>query len=388
MTDLATILAQANGYVEAGQPEQAEAAVVPFLANGTGPIPLWAVLAKALRHQGRAQEALTIQDMLVQSQPGNLAFRFDMAETLLLFGQYDRGWREYHWRYSLEHTTRIARKVQRPRWDGRPIPGQTLLIHDEQGFGDTLQFIRLVEWAKQRSQANVVLEVTGPLLSIAKRTAGFDHIIERGKLPPHFDFHCEMMTLPMVMGFQESQLPGRMPYLTADPARVRRWQKRLKDLPRPLVPLVWAGRPTLYNGQNRATSLATMAPLAMEGVTFLSVQQGPQAEEAKNPPEGMTLVNLSSEIKDFEDTAAIFSLADLVITIDSAPAHLSGGLARPTWIMLGHVADWRWLMNRNDSPWYPTAKLFRQPARNDWKSVVEQIAADLAEFKQNKFPPK
>ena len=381
MTDIASILAQANKFVEEGKPEQAEAAVAPFLAGGTGPIPLWAMLAKSLRHQGRAREALHVQEMLVQAQPGNLAFRFDLAETLLLFGQYDRGWREYHWRYSLEHTTRIARKVQRPRWDGRPIPGQTLLIHDEQGFGDTLQFIRLVEWAKQRSQANVVVEVTKPLLSLAQRTVGYDHMIERGSLPPPFDFHCEMMSLPMVMGFQEAQLPGRIPYITADPVRVKRWRKRLAKLPRPLVPLVWAGRPTLYNGQNRAASLAMLAPLAMAGVTFLSVQQGPPAEEAKTPPPGMSLVNLSEEITDFEDTAAIFSLADLVITIDSAPAHLAGAMGRPTWVMLGHVADWRWLMDHSDSPWYPTAKLFRQPARNDWGSVVAQVASELTLFK-------
>lgn len=382
MTDLTTILDQANKLVNDGLPEQAELIVAPLLAGGSGPIPLWAMLAKSLRHQGRARDALTVQELLVQAQPGNLTFRFDLAETLLLFGQYDRGWREYHWRYSMEHTTRIARKVQRPRWDGRPIPGQTLLIYDEQGFGDTLQFIRLVEWAKQRSQATVVVEVTKPLLSLAERMTGYDHIVERGSLPPPFDVHCEMMSLPMVMGFQESQLPGRMPYLTPDPARIKRWRKRLDSLPRPLVALVWAGRPTLYNGQNRAASLATLAPLAMEGVTFLSVQQGPQAEEANTPPDGMSLINLSPEIEDFEDTAAIFSIADLIITIDSAPAHLAGALGRPTWIMLGHVADWRWLMDRNDSPWYPTAKLFRQPARNDWGSVVNQIAKELAKFKQ------
>ncbi|HTH17332.1 MAG TPA: glycosyltransferase family 9 protein [Magnetospirillum sp.] len=382
MTDLAAIIAQAQARIGAGCPEDAETMLRPLLAGGSGPIPLWAALATSLRHQGRAAEALTIQEKLVEAVPGNLEYRFNLAETLLLFGQFDRGWREYHHRYGMAHTAMIARKVQRPRWDGRPIPGKTLLIHDEQGFGDTLQFIRLVEWAKARSQSRVVLEVTPQLLPLAARGTGFDEIVPRGSLPPAFDVHCEMMSLPMVMGFQLSQLPGKMPYLSADPARRNRWRKRLKGLPRPLVALAWAGRPTLYNGQNRAVSLDTLAPLAMEGVTFLSIQKGEPAAQAKAPPPGMSLVNLSDDIQDFEDTAAILSEADLLISIDSAPAHLAGALGRPVWTMLGFVADWRWLLDRTDSPWYPSMRLFRQEARGDWAGVVDRVAEALAEFRK------
>ncbi len=385
MTELSAVIARAHALIDGGAPEQAESLLAPLLRGGQGPLPLWAALAKSLRHQGKAKDALTVQQMLVEATPGNLALRFDLSETLLLFGQFERGWREYHWRYSLDHTTRIARKVQRPRWDGRPIPGQTLLIHDEQGFGDTLQFIRMVEWAKQRSQAKVILEVSPDLYLLAKRGTGFDELITRGSLPPPFDVHCEMMSLPMAMGFDLSHLPGQIPYLTADKERLRRWQKRLSKLPRPWVALNWAGRPTLYNGQNRAASLSTLAPLAMEGVTFLSVQKGPTAEQGKAPPPGMKLVDLSPEIKDFEDTAAILTLADLLISIDSAPAHLAGALGRPAWVMLGFVADWRWLLERDDSPWYPTLRLFRQPQRNDWASVVAAIRPELERFKAAHF---
>ena len=378
------IVTQGNALIESGNLEQAEALLVPHLAGGQGPIPLWALMAKCLRHQGRAREALAIQEMLVEAVPGNLGFRFDMAETLLLLGQFDRGWREYHHRYSLEHTTRIARKVQKPRWDGRAIPGKTLLIHDEQGFGDTLQFIRLAEWAKSRSQARVVLEVTEPLLPLAKRSIACDDVIARGTIPPAFDVHCEMMSLPMAMGFRHEQLPGRIPYLIPDAGRVRKWEKRLGKLKRPLVGLVWAGRPTRYNGQNRAATLATLAPLAMEGITFLSLQKGPPAAEAKTPPSGMTLVDLGDEIKDFDDTAAILHVADLLITIDSAPAHLAGALGRPAWVMLGHVADWRWQLDTNDSPWYPTLRLFRQHARADWTGVVAEVGAALTAFRDGR----
>ena len=225
--------------------------------------------------------------------------------------------------------------------------------------------------------------MTPHLLPLVARGAGFDDIVARGTLPPAFDVHCEMMSLPMVMGLQLSQLPGRVPYLSADPARLRRWRKKLKDLPKPLVALAWAGRPTLYNGQNRAVSLATLAPLGMGGITFLSIQKGDPATEAKAPPAGMALVNLSDDIKDFEDTAAILSVADLLISIDSAPAHLAGALGRPVWTMLGFVADWRWLLNRSDSPWYPSMRLFRQGAHNDWASVIARVAEALTAFRKN-----
>jgi len=381
MTEPAQIAARAQALIEAGELEQAEALLTPHLTGGAGPIVLWAVLAKCLRHQGRPREALPIQQMLVDAVPGNLSARFDLAETLLLLGEFDRGWREYNYRYSLEHTTRIARKVQRPRWNGRPIPGKTLLIHDEQGFGDTLQFIRMVAWAKARSEARIILEVSPDLRPLAERCAGHDVLITRGTIPPPFDVHCEMMSLPMVMGFSLADLPGTMPYLSPDPGRLRRWRKRLAGLARPLVALTWAGRPVLYHGQNRAVSLAALAPLAAEGITFLSIQKGGPAAEAATPPPGMALVNLSDEIKDFEDTAAILSVADLLISIDSAPAHLAGALARPAWIMLGYVADWRWLLDRADSPWYPSLRLFRQPKRRDWDSVIAAIAAELRAFR-------
>ena len=159
MVDIPALDAQVRALVAQGRMEEAEALVRPLLASGSGPMPLWRLLVHAIRPQGKLSETLAIQEMLVESLPGELATRFDLAETALLLGDFDRGWREYHWRYSLDHTTRIERKVQSPRWDGKPIPGQTLLIHDEQGFGDTFQFLRMVSWAKERSQARLILEI-------------------------------------------------------------------------------------------------------------------------------------------------------------------------------------------------------------------------------------
>ena len=368
---------QARSALASGAFEAAEALVRPFLASGSGPLPLWRILATALRQLGRIQETLTIQQMLVDTLPGDLPLRFDLSETLLLLGEFERGWREYRYRYSLPHTTILDRKVQKPGWEGGPIPGKTLLIHDEQGYGDSLQFMRMVPWAKQRSGARVVLEINHDTASFARRMKGIDHLALRGELPPPFDVHCQMMSLPAAMGLKLADLPGTMPYLSADPARLTRWRKRLAKLPRLLVALVWAGRPTHFNDANRSTGLATLAPLGMDGVTFLSIQKGPKAAEAAEPPAGMHLVDLGDEIKDFDDTAAILSLADLLISVDSSPVHLAGALGRPAWVMLPLVPDWRWLLEREDTPWYPSLRLFRQSVRGDWTSVVMRMVKEL-----------
>ena len=368
---------QVRALMAEGRLAEAEAMVSPFLASGSGPIPLWRLLAHIIRHQGRIAETRTIQQMLVDAVPGDLSGRFDLAETLLLLGEFERGWREYHYRYSLPHTTRIDRKVQRPRWDGRPIPGQTLLIHDEQGFGDTFQFLRMVSWAKERSGARVILEINPETLSLAKRFKGADEIIQRGTIPPPFDVHCEMMSLPMALGLTLSDLPGPIPYLSAHPTRLAKWRKRLAKYPRPLVALVWAGRPNHHNDANRSIALADLAPLGATGATFLAMQKGPRAMDAKTPPPGMSILSFDDDITGFEDTAAILTVADLLISVDSSPVHLAGALGRPAWVMLPFVPDWRWLMEREDTPWYPSLRLFRQTARGDWPGVVRRMAAEL-----------
>jgi hypothetical protein len=379
--DMTAIEREVRPLIATGRFEEAEARVRPYLASGSGPLVLWRLLAAALRPQGRIAETRAIQEMLVAHAPGDFPTRFDLSETLLLLGDFERGWREYHYRYSLAHTTVIGRKVQAPRWDGRPIAGRTLLIHDEQGFGDTFQFMRMVPWARKRSGARVMLEVNAETLSLARRNQerlGFDEIVARGSLPPAFDMHCELMSLPMAMGLKLADLPGTIPYLSADPLRIEKWRQRLASLPRPLVALVWAGRPTHFNDANRSLTLAQLAPLGRPDVTFLSIQKGPAAAQAADPPPGMSLVSLGDEIHDFEDTAAILTIADLLISVDSSPVHLAGALGRPVWVMLPFVPDWRWLLERTDTPWYPGMRLFRQPWRGDWDSVMDVMARELA----------
>ncbi len=375
--NLPALAARAQAFLAADAPEQAEALLRPYLATGSGPVPLWRVMAQALRRQGRMQEVRQIQIMLVDMFPGDLAARFDLAETLLSLGEFDRGWQEYRHRYSLAHTARIERKVQRARWEGEAIPGRTLLIHDEQGFGDTFQFIRLVHQAAARSQARVVVEVNEEAYALASRSLPGFEIIRRGELPPAFDTHCELMSLPMALGLKLADLPAPVPYLLPDQGRVEYWRQRLGGLPRPLVALVWAGRPNHPNDANRSMSLEMLTPLAASGAQFIAIQKGQAASQAASPPAGMNLLSLSREIQDFDDTAAILCIADLLLSVDSSPVHLAGALGRPAWVMLPFVAEWRWLQSREDTPWYPQARLFRQPRRGDWNTAVTRISAAL-----------
>ena len=210
---------------------------------------------------------------------------------------------------------------------------------------------------------------------------GFDEIIRLGKVPPPFDFHCELMGLPMALGLQLADLPVSTSYLSADAVRVEHWRKRLAHLPRPLVGLVWAGRPTHANDARRSLALSDLTPLAQEGVTFVALQKGPASAQAATPPDGMALVSLSDEIRDFDDTAAILTLLDVLVSVDSSPVHLAGALGCPAWVMLPFVPDWRWLLSRADSPWYPSLRLFRQHAPDDWAPVLQAVAAELGELR-------
>lgn len=375
------LLDQLRVLIDADRLEEAEGLLRQTLTSGTGPLALFAALVKVLRLQCRPDEALPIQRMLVDLSPGDLSQRFDLSEIELLSGDFANGWRNYRYRYSLAHTTLLARKVQRPRWDGQRIEGRTLLIHDEQGFGDTLQFLRLVPQAVQRSGAHVVFQVMPELLGLAQRAGlGAAGIIPSGALPPAFDLHCELMSLPMALGLRLQDLPGPIPYLQPDPERLARWHQRLAALPRPLVALNWAGRPTHFNDAARSVSFATLAPLAGAGVTFLAIQKGPAAAQAEAAPPGMRIERLDNEIADFDDTAAILSIADLLISVDSSPVHLAGALGRAAWVMLPHAPDWRWLTQRTDTPWYPTHRLFRQHRRHRWDEVVADLSAALAKL--------
>lgn len=379
--DTHAIFLQVDALLQAERWAEAEGVLCQVLASGSGPLPLWRQLYVALRQQGKVAGATQVLEMIVEAAPGDMSARFDLSEMLLLHGEFTRGWREYRFRYRLDNTRMFERHIQKPRWEGQPIKGKTLLIHDEQGYGDTFQFLRLLQQTRERSGAHIVLEVNQEACNLARGVSDGDQLIVRGTLPPPFDFHCELMSLPAALGLQLSDLPGKIPYLFADTARVEKWRARLADLPRPLVGLVWAGSPTHANDRRRSLTLSELAPLAQEGITFLALQKGPAAAQADTPPPGMSLLSLSDEIHDFDDTAAILSVIDTLISVDSSPVHLAGALGRPAWVLLPFQHDWRWLLEREDSPWYPGMRLFRQAAPGQWHSALQNVARALEALK-------
>ena len=310
--------------------------------------------------------------------PSNPHTRWNLANALLLAGEYPVAWPLYEARMETGATTPAP--YTQPLWDGTPFADHTLLLHAEQGIGDTLQFLRLVKQAHLRG-GRVVLLVPPAVVPLAAGVAGVDQVVagEPGGNPGlPFDLHLPLPSLPGRLGLTLADLPGELPYLTPPTDRLAPWGERLGPR-RPgerRVGLVWAGNPRHGNDANRSLPLAALAPLArIDGVRLFALQKG---ETAQTGDAAVELTDLAPHLHDFADTAAALAHLDLLITVDTAAAHLAGAVGRPVWTLLPFAPDWRWQLDRDDSPWYPTMHLFRQPQPGDWEAVVSRVAAALA----------
>lgn len=332
-------------------------------------------MGNSLFATGNPERAVESCRKAVEVAPESPAAHWNLAVALLRTGNFEVGWPEHEWRL---HTKLKfpKRPFPQPQWKGEDLAGRTILLHCEQGFGDGIQNVRYVKLVARRG-GRIVLECHPELRRLFDRYPGADQVIARGEPLPDFDMHCPLSSLPYACRTRLDTIPADVPYLRPETERVNRWRKRLRG-PDLKVGLVWAGNPTHPNDRTRSIRLDQLAPLAaIPGVEFHSLQKGPAAEQALHPPAGMRLVNHSGELDDYVDTAALVSQLDLVIAVDTSVAHLSGALARPTWVLLPFVADCRWLIGRSDSPWYPTMRLFRQQARERWDRAIEELAADL-----------
>jgi tetratricopeptide (TPR) repeat protein len=306
---------------------------------------------------------------------------YGLAELALLTGDLAEGWARYESRLNLPGGGDPDPGLT--RWDGAPIAGGAVLLQAEQGFGDTLQFCRYVRLAAER--ARVVLQVPPELQRLLAVLPGLAEIVPFGAPLPPVACRSPLMSLPHLFGTELATIPGTVPYLRAGMAQVEPWRRRLAALEGRRVGLVWAGgirpgQPRLKAvDARRSIGLAALAPLAaIEGVHFVSLQKGPAASQAEDPPDGMVLHDFTAELGDFADTAALIEALDLVIGVDTAVVHLAGALGKPVWLLNRFDTCWRWLLDRDDSPWYPSLRQFRQPAPGDWTSVVARVAAALA----------
>jgi Flp pilus assembly protein TadD len=366
-----------------GRPAEAEQCLRQALRLAPGAPNALNNLGIALFDQGRREEAEASFREALSLQPDLADARNSLASMLLLDGRFKEGWEHYEWRWKTRELAPTARGFTAPMWRGEPISGRTLMIYAEQGFGDTLQFCRYASMIEPG--ATVVLEVQPPLAGLLASLPGSPRIVARGEPLPAFDLHCPLHSLPRLFGANLDTIPAAVPYLAADPARVAAWRGRLADLSGLRVGLVWAGdsradRPRLSAvDARRSTTLKALAPLAdVSDVAFVSLQKGPPSAQAAHPPVGMSLTDVTAELSDFADTAALIENLDLVISVDTSVAHLAGALGKPVWLLNRYDTCWRWLLDRDDSPWYPTLRQFRQPSPGDWLSAIYSVREALS----------
>jgi tetratricopeptide (TPR) repeat protein len=330
----------------------------------------------ALRRLDRPQEALVDFEAALARAREFPEAHFEAAMTRLLLGDFEAGWKAYEWRWKTGAFAGKRREFRAPLWLGDvPVSGKTILLHAEQGFGDTIQFIRYAPLLAARG-ARVVCEVQPALVPLLSELEGID-VVAQGEQLPSFDLHCPLLSLPLAFGTQLATIPAPVRYLAAPAARARHWRDRLPQ-GNLRAGFVWSGSPSHKNDANRSIPLARLAAL-FERLPFacFSLQR-----EWRDADRGIlqslpNLRDIGPELGDFADTAAVISQLDVVVSVDTAVAHLAGALGKPVLILLPHAADFRWMRQRTDTPWYPTAKLLRQPAFGDWDSVIAGLAGEL-----------
>jgi tetratricopeptide (TPR) repeat protein len=378
--DPAAYINLADALTEQGQLEDAEAACRHALRLAPDLAEAHTNLGVALRRQGRLADATASYRRALELSPGLGQDHFNLAVALLAQGDMASGWAEYEWRWRTRQMRADWRQFNQPQWRGEPAEGKILLLHAEQGFGDTLQFCRYARLAAARG-LRVVLEVQPPLRRLMQSLAGVEHICSRGEPLPDFDLHAPLLSLPGALGTTVETIPAEVPYLHAAPEAAAAWRARLGALGEdPFVGLVWAGNARLHSpaqaavDRRRSIPPALLAPLAaVPGINFISLQKD-------GPAPGFPLFDPMQEMQDFADTAALVANLDLVISVDTAVAHLAGALGKPVWLLNRLDACWRWLAGRRDSPWYPAMRLYNQPRPGDWPAVIAEAAADLRGF--------
>jgi Tfp pilus assembly protein PilF len=365
-----------NALLRFNRPTEALASYDKALAAMPGHPQILTNRGHALRRLDRPIDALADFEAALVAGPEFPEAHFEAAMTRLTLGDFDAGWKAYEWRWKTGAFASQRRRLQAPLWLGdRPVSGKTILLHAEQGFGDTIQFIRYAPLLASRG-ATVVCEVQPELQSLLSQFEDID-VIAAGEPLPAFDLHCPLLSLPLAFGTQPQTIPAPAPYLVASEERLAYWHDRLPTgLPR--AGFVWSGSPSHKNDSNRSIPLARLSVLFENPpVHCFSLQTELRDADSEVLRELPNIVHLGGEFRDFADTAAVISLLDVVISVDTSVAHLAGALGKPVVILLPYAADFRWMRDRDDSPWYPTARLFRQPAFGDWDSVIVRLRDEL-----------
>ncbi len=367
-----------NALHALGREPEALTAYDSALAGAPNHANAWLNRGMVLAALNRHQDALASYARVLALQPGYADAHFSAALSLLTVGDYPRGFAEYEWRWKRAGMT--ARKdLRKPLWLGEArLAAKTILLHAEQGLGDTVMFARYAPLLA-RAGARVAIEAQPELKGLLTGIEGAVSVVARGEPLPPFDLHCPLASLPLACKTGLADVPAPIPYLRAPEVHVEKWRPRLEALGGRRVALVWSGRATHVNDSNRSLSLSQLEPLlSVDGLRFVSVQRELRPADAEALARESRITHLGDKLADFADTAAVLALCDLVVCVDTAVAHVAGALGRPAYVLLPFQPDWRWTLDPDRSPWYPAMRLFRQPAPGDWLSVIARVRSELA----------
>lgn len=331
-----------------------------------------------LEELGNYSESLDCFERAIHLDHETVQAHFNMGIGLLRCGEMERGWAEYEWRLKMGEFAQKAHLKAAPLWHGEALEGKTLLIHAEQGLGDSIQFIRYYRQVRELCQ-NTILECQPAVKRLFQGMPGVGSVYAAGETLPDYDCQVPLLSLPRIFGTRTDNIPGETPYMFPDRDEAAKWAEQLSPVGGRKVGLVWAGSKEHKGNRFRSCSLAALAPLAdVPGVSFFSLQKGDASAEAKAPPAGMRFFDHTERLSDFVDTAALMANLDLVITVDTSVAHLAGAMGKPVWVLTPFCPDWRWLLEREDSPWYPSMRLFRQTRIGDWAGCIARVKDELA----------
>ena len=367
-----------NALKDQGKLEEAIAAYERAIAIKPDHAEAYNNTGVVLQQQGKVDEAIAVYEQAIAIKPGYVGAIFNKSLALLLTGEFIQGWKlhEYRWKRKSFETQRHA---SLPMWSGKePLQGKTILLHSEQGLGDTIQFSRYTE-SLFNLGCRVILEVQPPLVLLLSNLAGISQVVAQGMPLPNIDFQIPLMSLPLACKTVEETIPCVVPYISIDTSKIISWSERLGPRTKPRIGIVWSGNAAHKNDHNRSTVLQQWLPMLSNEYQWISLQKEVRECDREALSIATQIVHFGDEIKDFTDTAALCHLCDVVLSVDTSVAHLAGALGRPVWVLLPFAPDWRWLLDRDDSPWYPTAKLYRQQNIGDWTNVIERISVDLAQ---------
>jgi Tfp pilus assembly protein PilF len=333
-----------------------------------------------LKEQGEIEQAMDMYRKAIEIRPELVGPHWNLSHALLLTGDLEAGWKEFEWRLRKDDWQKAnLRSCKVPLWKGESFAGKTLFIHDEQGLGDTIQFVRYLPMAKALG-GDIIFETQEPLIGLFKDFQGIDRLIPKsteGVSPTDMDFYTPLLSLPAIFNTTLDTMPGTLPYLHADVDKTGYWRERLPGNGFK-VGIVWAGGAKNPNDRNRSCRLRQFESIAnISGVRLIGMQKGKAAEQVKALPPGMVVINYGPELEDFTDTMGLIENLDLVIAVDTAVAHLVGAMGKPVWLVLTFAHHWPWLLNRTDSPWYLSMRIYRQKKKGDWASVFDRIGKDL-----------